>query len=323
MKYILIFLIVILTFGCETNAQTINIPDKILVKNINEKINIKGSKILIDNSINYKFIDEMKRFQKDSLNYFQIMELENQDYNKTIPKVISKINELEKQGGKIRVKKELKLGEYDAFIGLAPQGKESEQIVFAFGDESFTVLVMGVFQNNENERKEITNLILNLYYDKSININIEDNLFYTVDLSNSKFKLISTVSNMANYTLNGEEITDENIYNNNFVIGTMPEKINNFNLKKFSDNLIYKLENNMYEAKNIKIENKIENNYKEGEDEVRTVEVNGVFKNKNIYIYQYIKQTTNGIIFFIGSDNSKNKIHIEEYKEIAKKIKLK
>lgn len=323
MRYIIIIILAISILSCENKAQSLNIPDKIEIKNLNKKINVKGTKVLIDSSDNYTFYDDIKRFQKDSKNYFQIIELTNQDYNKSIPKTINKINELENQGGKLRVKKEIKLGIYNAYFALAPQGTESEQIIFAFGDETFSVLIMGVFQNNEKERKEITDLILSTYYDKKINVNNEDSISHSVDLENSDFKLLFSTTNLANYTLNGEELTEEGIYTNNFVIATLPNNIKDFNLKSYSDNLIYKLENNIYKEKNIKIENRKEDTFKEGIDEIIKVEIDGIFKNKKMKIFQYIKQTPKGIILFIGTDISMNYIYLNEYKEIAQRIKLK
>ena len=323
MKYItLLFLFIMTIYSCESTAQ-INIPDAITVSNIENKINVKGTKVLINESQNYKYYNELKRFQKDAKNYFQIIEIPNNDYYKTIPNVISKINELEKQGGKLRVKKELKLGVYDAYFCLAPQGEESEQIILAFGDTSFSTMVMGIFENNDKERKEITDLILSTYYDKKIKNDIEDNLFYKVDLKKSEFKLSNVMNNYGAYTLGNEKLTNETIYLNNFFIGTLPNNLNGFDLKKYSDNLIYKYQNNIFKEKNVKIKVTSEQKYKQGEDEIIKVEMIGIFQDKELKMYQYMKQSPKGIIQFIGTDISKGYKYIQEYKQIAESIKLK
>ena len=317
-----LFLLMFLSYSCESSAQ-INVPDKIEVSNIENKINLKGTKVLIDDSKVYKYYNELKRFQKDSKNYFQVIELQNQDFYKAIPSVINKISESEKQGGRLRIKKELKLESYDAFFALAPQGQDSEQLIFTFGDASFSVLVIGIFENNEKERKEITDLVLSIYYDKKIKAEIDDNLFYNVDLKKSEFKLSNVMSNYGVYTVGNEKLTNDSVYINNFFIGTLPNNLNGFNLKKYSDNLIYKYENNAFKEKSVKIKVTSEQKYKEGEDEIIKVEMTGIFQGKELKMYQYMKQSPKGVIQFIGTDISKGYIHIKEYKEIAESIKFK
>lgn len=320
---VVLFLLMFLSYSCETSGQLINIPDQIKISSIENKVNVKGTKILINESKDYKYYKELKRFQKDSKNYFQVIEILNQDYYKAIPNIIAKIDELEKQGGRIRIKKELKLGIYDAYFGLAPQGQDSEQIFLSFGDTSFSVLVAGVFQNDEKEREEIIDLVLSTYYDKEIKTNIDDNLFYDVDLKKSEFKLLSVMSNFGVYTIDNEKMTGNGVYMTNFLIGFLPNNLHGFDLKTYSDKLIYKYENNVYKEKNIKIKVISEEKYKEGENEIIKVEMFGIFEGKEMKIYQYIKQTPRGIIQFLGTDISKKYIHFAEYKKITESIKIK
>ncbi|QOG01437.1 hypothetical protein [Flavobacterium sp. MDT1-60] len=320
---IVLFLLMFLSYSCETSGQLINIPDQIKISGIENKVNVKGTKILINESKDYIYYKELKRFQKDSKNYFQVIEIPNQDYYKAIPNIIAKIDELEKQGGRIRIKKELKLGIYDAYFGLAPQGQDSEQIIFSFGDTSFSVLVAGVFQNDEKEREEIIDLVLSTYYDKEIKTNIDDNLFYDVDLKKSEFKLLSVMSNFGVYTIDNEKMTGNGVYMTNFLIGFLPNNLHGFDLKTYSDKLIYKYENNVYKEKSIKVKVISEEKYKEGENEIIKVEMFGIFEGKEMKIYQYIKQTPKGIIQFLGTDISKKYIHFAEYKKIAESIKIK
>ena len=107
MKYLTILFLSVIFYSCESNTQSFNLPDKVETTDLNKKINIKGTHILIDKPENYTYIDELKRFQKSSDNYFQLIEIPNQNYNITAPNIINKINQLESQGGKLRIKKEL------------------------------------------------------------------------------------------------------------------------------------------------------------------------------------------------------------------------
>ena len=142
------------TFKCETNSQSINIPDKNEIKDLEKKITVPGTKVLIDKSEKYTFYNELKRFQKNQNNFFQVIEYIGQDCNALIEKTSNKIDELHKKGGNIRVKKKCKLGEYNAYFVIAPQG-ETEQIFLVLGDKSITVMVAGIYPNNDKERKEI------------------------------------------------------------------------------------------------------------------------------------------------------------------------
>lgn len=322
MKYLTIFILTILFYSCESKAQSFVLADKIETTELDKKINIKGTRILIDKPENYTYIDELKRFQKNSDNYFQFVEIPNQDYNQTAPNVINKIAQLESQGGEIRVKKEFKLGDYNAFFALAPQGNVSEQVILAFGDNSFSVLVMGIFPNDEKERKEITDLILSSYFDKDLKPNLDDNLFHKVNLDNSDFKLSTVNGTLGTYTLNGQQIKDENLFINSFLIATLPYT-NDFDLKKYSDNLIKKYENNTFEEKRIEIDIISEKEYKEEKNKIIKVDMIGTIQGKKSKMFQYIKQTPNGIIQFVGFDFTEDSSYLNEYKTIAEKITLK
>ena len=322
MNYLKIFFFSILFYNCESKAQSFNLPDKIETTDLSKKIKIKGTRILINKSEKYIYIDELKRFQKSSDNYFQFIEIPNQNYNTTVPSVINKINQMESQGGKLRIKKEFKLGEFNAFFALAPQGTTSEQVILAFGDSSFSVLAMGIFQNNEKDRKEITELILSSFFDKNLKLKLENNLFYKVNLDKSNFKLSTVIGTLGTYTLFGKQLKANDLFENNFIIGTLPTN-NDFNLKSYSDNLIHKYENNTFEEKRIKIEIISEKEYKEEEDKVIKVDMNGTIQGKHLKIFQFIKQTPKGIIQFVGFDFTNSSEHITEYKNIAEKITAK
>lgn len=322
MKYSALIFLIILFCSFGSKAQSFDLPDKIVITDLNKKINIRGTRVLIDKSENYTYIDELKRFQKSPDNYFQLIEIPDQNFNQTIPNIINKIDQLEKQGGKIRIKKEFKLGDYNAYFLLAPQGNISEQVILAFGDNSFTVSVMGVFPNDEKDRKEITDLILSVYLDKDLKPNLDDNLFYNLDLKGSDFKLSTVNGTMGIYTLNGEKINDEDLFENHFIIGTLPTSTD-FDLKNYSDQLIHKLENNNFKEKRIEIKILSEDEFKEGENNIIKIDMIGTIQGEKLKMFQYIKQTPIGIIQFIGFDFTEASNYINEYKNMTSEIRLK
>ena len=322
MKYLIIIFISIIFYSCESNAQSFDLPDKIEITDLSKKMNVKGTRLLIDKSDSYAYVDELKRFQKSNDNYFQLIEVPNKNYNTVIPDVINKVNQLESQGGKLRIKKEFKLGEFNAFFALAPQGITSEQVTLVFGDSSFVVLAMGNVQNNEREIKEMTDLVLSLYLDKRLTPNLDDNLFYNVNLDNSPFKLSTVTGTLGSYTLNGKELLDNDLFESHFLIGTLPI-YNDFDLKNYSDNLIYKYENNTFEEKRIKIKIIAEKEYEERNNKIIKVDMIGTIQDKKLKMFQYIKRTPNGIIQFVGFDFTNESKYLLEFKDIADKITLK
>lgn len=306
------------SYSCETKSQTINIPNKFEVKNVESKIIVKGTRVLIDKTEKYTFYNELKRFQKNKDNFIQIVEYTNQDCDALITTTSTKIDELENNGGTIRVKKKFKLGQYNAYFGIAPQG-ETEQIFLVFGDKSFTVMVAGIFSNNEQDRKEIMALVLSTYYDKELKVDPDDSLYYTVDLNNSNFKISNVSLNIGTYTLEGEKLTDEN---SSFIISTIPLS-KDFNIKAYSERLIYKYQNNIYKEKSLKIKIVATKDYKEGESRIIKVEMIAELKGKKHKIYQFIKQSIGGIYQFIGADFSEKFKNTDEFKIIAETVKIK
>jgi hypothetical protein len=318
MKKIILLFLLTLIYSCETKSQTVIIPNKVEIKNLENKIVVKGTRVLIDKSANYSYYNELKRFQKDQNNFFQVIEYIGQDCDAIIEKTSNKIDELQNKGGNIRVKKKFKLGEYNAYFGIAPQG-ETEQIFLVFGDKSFAVMVAGIYPNKDLERKEIMDLVLSSYYNKGLKVNVEDNLYYSVELNNSEFKISSVSLNIGTYTIGGEKLTD---YSNNFVISTIPNS-KDFDIKAYSDKLIYKYQNNIYKEKSINIKILSGDDYKEGENRIIKTEMLGELNGKKQKIYQFIKSTPKGIYLFIGTDFTENFVHTNEFKKIAKNISIK
>lgn len=319
MKKSIMFLLLIFIYSCESKSQKINIPNNLEVKNLQNKINVKGTRVLIDKNEKYTFYNELKRFQKDKNNFFQVVVYDNQDCDVVIANTSKKIDELESKGGNVRIKKKFKLGEYNAYFGIAPQG-ETEQIILTFGDKTFTVMLAGIYSNNEQDRKEIMDLVLSSYYDKTLKVNIEESLYHTIDLSNSEFKISGVTMNLASYTLGGNAMKKED--EPNFIISTIPIS-KDFDIKKYSDRLIYKYQNNIYKEKSISIKILSENDYKKGESRIIKVEMLGVLKGQKRKIYQFIKYSPNGIYQFIGMDFSKDSKYMNEFKKIAENVKLK
>ena len=317
MNKILALLLILTISSCSTSGQ-IKIPDNIKVGDISSKQRIGNTRVVIDENANYKFIPDIMRLQKSQNQYLQIIEIPNQDYSSTIINIINKFNTIEAQGGNIRLKKEFKLGKFNAFLALAPQGSE-EQIAFAFGDKSFSVLIMGVYPNNEKDRKEVVDYVLTAYLDKSIKTNLQEQLNFDLSLKNTTYKLSTVNGVIAIYTENGDALSNKDWQKNYFIVSILP-KPSGFSLKQYSDKMIERLGQNNFEEKRISIEVLEENELSFDNIEV---EMKGKTISTDLLLYQNIKLTSDGLIQFIGLAFNDKEKQIETFKSIVKTIKKK
>jgi hypothetical protein len=324
MKKYYFLIITVILISCQSKGQDhkITIPKQVKVENLSEKIEVKGTRILIDKPEDYKYYPSTNRFQKSENNYFQIIDIPGQNYNKAIPGIINKLESQKQQGGEVRFMEKFKLGSYNAFIGCGPQG-ETEQLIMSFGDDSFSALFISVYPNNYETRKKITDLALSLYVNKNTKVDLSKNLHYSLDLKNSKFKLSTVNSNAGIYTLNGKTLTTENSIQDYFFVNTMPVP-NNFDLKQFADRITDKLKDNKFENQKItKFEIESQDKSLKGENKEIKILINAKLENKDFKMYAYFKETPKGIIQFFGVDFESDSKRIEEYKSITNKIILK
>jgi hypothetical protein len=316
-NHLLIIIISLTIVSCsKKNSQKIEVPDIIKIEKVSDKIKVPGTRILVNHSDSYQYIDELTRFQKSENNYFQIFEIPNGNYDQSIPSIISKIQELKNSGGNVLIDKKLKLGEYNAYFGIAPQNNNFDQIILAFGDESFAVIIAGKCPSNYVDRKKMTELILSSYLDKKTKANPEEKLLYNIDVDNSDFKLNQAISGIGIYTLNGKEIDDYDP-TSHFIIQTLP-KDTNFNMEVYSDDLIFKAKNSLFEHKKKKIRlisSKAETNK-------LTREFNGS-DSKSFKLIHYLKKDPKRNLIFVGIDYSNNSKYLDYYKKICQKIELK
>ena len=317
MNRLLILILAFTLFSCNSRGQ-IEIPEKVNVGDLSKKQRIGKTRIYIENRNEYKFIPDLLRLQKNNNQYIQFVEIPNQDFSSTIQKMINKLKQIEAQGGKLKLEKEFKLGEYDAFIVLAPQGNE-EQIVCVFGDNTFSAMVMGIYPNDNDIRKEVVDMVLTTDLKKDLNVNLDEQLNYNIKLNQTLYQLSSVNGNIGIYTIKGEQLTNEDWQKNHFLVSILPIP-KNFDLKQYSDNMITKLGQNYFKEKRIDIEIIDENKINQQNIEV---EMKGKTINNEILLYQYMKLTSDGLIQFIGFAFENKEQQIKVFKEISKSIKIK
>lgn len=311
-----ILLLSFIIFSCTINGQII-VPDTVEIGKMSSKQRVGSTRVVIDKIADYQFIPSLLRFQKSQNQFLQIAEIPNIDFTTKIPNIRVKVSQLEAQGGKLSLKKEFKLGEFDAFIALVPNGAE-EQIVFAFGDETFCTLLMGTFPSNEAARKEVVDLALSAYLDKKIELNLEDQLSFSLSLKDSKYKLSTVNGGVAGYTEDSSFITVDDWQKNYFTVSVIPKPFD-ISLKDYSDIMIKSLGKSNKEDNQISIDVLNENIT----DKLIEVEMKGNTVNKELLLYQSVELTDNELIQFIGFAFENKKEQIELFKSIARSIQKK
>ena len=311
MNKLLIFGFLILFFSCK--PEKIDIPSRVEVSDLTKKIRVGKTRIVINNNPEYKFIPELIRLQKSTTQYLQFVEIPNQDFSTALFKILPRLesNDVKKP----ILKKELQLGEYNAFI-MTSMKEGLEQAILLFGDKSFSVMVIGVYPPEKNTREEIFGLMLSAYLNKDISVDLQRQLNFDVDLCNSNYLLSTVNSTVGVYSENGVSITSDDWRKNYFLVSIIPQG-QNFDLEEFNEKMTKKLGQNSFEDN--RIETKITNT--KIQDNVIETELLGDNLNNKLLIYQYVKSTSKGVIYFVGYAFESKEEQIKRFKEIAKTIK--
>lgn len=151
---------------CSSWSQKIKIPSIIKVDSIEQKITIPNTNVLINNPVGYTFDSKLIAYQKGDLNYFQISELPNQGFFTSLIKAKETLKDLKEDGVKFSIRQKILLDEYPGFINIGYDKDGKELIYLIFGDASFSVIIIGLFEKNNQNPTENSDLILSSFYKK-------------------------------------------------------------------------------------------------------------------------------------------------------------
>lgn len=167
MKILKAFLSLFALILCSSSwSQKIKIPSIIKVDSIEQKITIPNTNVLINDPIGYTFDSKLIAYQKGDLNYFQISEFPNQGFFTSIIKANETLKDLKEEGVKFSIRQKILLNEYPGFINIGDDKDGKELIYLIFGDNSFSVIIIGLFEKNNQNPTENIDLILSSFYKK-------------------------------------------------------------------------------------------------------------------------------------------------------------
>lgn len=311
---------VFLLLSCNQNAQVV--PKEI---NNNGKTNfdIPNTKLSIKKPAEFSFYPELSRLEAEKNKFVQFVEMDGANFSEKKLKFLSGIDSKIQAGGKLDLKEEIKIGEYDGVFLIAPQReKQITQTILLFGDKTFTTMIAGFSPiNDKSAQKEIQDIILSVSYDKTKSVNLESQIPFIVDLKNSNYKLTKIISGIAFYTIAGNGNLFSDKLENNFFVQIFPGKLSKNDMEKYSENFVRDLKVNSFPEKNVTVKSLTSQNYLEGGNEVLETNLTNEYQGKENKMILILKSTNKGTILFSATDLSGN--NISQFKKIMKSVTIK
>lgn len=304
----------------KTSSQIINHKqEKIKLDNIINKLTdkhvyIPTTKIYIIPPKGYRFIEELQRFQKDDKTYIQIVEMQNVDFNKN---ELSQEN-FKAKGAKVFEWKEFLMNNYSTKLGIIQGDYTSKNIFCAFGDKSFSAMLIGYcLLNDTTSENEIIKSIKSIYYDTTKTIDYFSLARFEIDISDTEYIFVQYASNTYSYAKDG--IITENPLQTQFMISQVPSMgVDNNSLSNYSLSLI---ESHEQQGLNIDIKKSepiVINGFNgyliEGESQ---------FQNKDVAIYQLVISNYSSTVVFTGMAGEDIENDRKLFKKISKRLKIK
>ncbi|MAB49657.1 MAG: hypothetical protein CMC05_13610 [Flavobacteriaceae bacterium] len=293
-----------------------NFPTEIKTKKTNDHTRVEGTKIFAKIPEDYKFIDNLSRYQKEDNLYVQFIESNASNFYQSKPNFTREV--IESKGAKVDILKDIKFNNLDAVFGDGPSKKLNERkTLFVFGDYDFVVIAVGVYpQNNDNGRNEILDIFKNLVYQKTFELNPFELANFEFDQSITNFKYANTMSNMFAFTEDG---TPEKVgeFSTSMNIASMP-KMYNEKSKEFILSIIQNAKNSGNEIKSSETQTT-----KIGDYPATVLETEMEVENKTGVMYVVLLNGKESSVLFMGTAFDRKSELLEKYKETVKTIKIK
>lgn len=305
-----------IAFTSCSNGQN-SFPDNISVVKTEKLKRLKGTKLFVATPDTYKPMEGMVRLQRDNDTYFQAIEIPNSNFNDYKNKLTKEA--IESQGAKVDINKPIKYNGYDAIYISGPSKTEGEtKIGLYFGDETFIMMIVGVYQTSDKAAKDELNKIFSTsYYDKSFDFNPLELANFKFDESITGFKYVATMGNMFMYSPNGKaDLNTQQDISPMFQIATLEAPIF-LKAKEFLDYTISRYSVQGIETRKVKKQDISINGEQAYEVTMETIDKD----NKKGNLYQVIIHKGANAVLFLGADNEQGK-WLHKFKATAQTIKM-
>lgn len=204
MKNILFAFFATLCFGLYACQEKSAFPEQVKVTKTADLKRIKGTRLFVAMPANYKPIENLVRLQRDENTYLQVLEMPEGNFIQYQQEMTKE--HIESKGAQVDIVQPLQYNGYDALYFSGPSKTAGEtKLGLAFGDETFMVMIAGVYRtNDEKALEELNRLMSTSYYDHSFVLDPFELVKFTFDKEISGFKLASQIGNSFIYTPNGK-----------------------------------------------------------------------------------------------------------------------
>lgn len=199
MKNLLIFFL--LLFGSHlVSAQ--KIPDAITNEQTKAHVNISGTRLFMVPQKGYEVKSNFVGLAKGDESAIMVMELIGGNfYTNTASMSPTSFDE---KGMKTLDYKELTVNGYPAILLHADNMVDRKMYMLAFGDTTFSTLLMGQYLRDQPELgKEVLKMLLTVTYDTGLQIDPLALAPFTLDTADTRFGFAKYTANMYTYTIGG------------------------------------------------------------------------------------------------------------------------
>lgn len=303
------------------SSTTLNIPNAVEIKKGATHYQFPGTRVFIVIPTNFKPFPSLIKIYKDNDN--TSIRCQEMQANFTQQKTSMKqgIEALQSKGFKLYYEKEFQLGDFDALLIYGSNSNPIlDNLFLVFGDTSFTVMLEATFlRNDKTSRDEILAALLTSYHDKSANPDYSALTYFTIDLSKSKFKLHSQMSQLFIYTMEGKGGNVEDIsFENQIMMYSLPALKTFEKVVEQSNSLIDGIKTNGVTVSSIE-----KTFIKINGADAYIITYNGINAGHSLKCYQVALGDDKGTVIFVGQAYEQQEETIQQFKEISQTLKTK
>ena len=221
------------------------------------------------------------------------------------------------KGFSVFMEDEKTIGPYKGRMMRIGDGETSTVWQLLFGDDSFAVMVMGIYPSgDELSGKQIAEAIETVIYDKDLVVDEMAGMNYTIKPNESRYKYLKTQAGLAFYSLDGNaDLKNED--NNFLVVSQVPREIGT--AQSFAETALESTLRNGFSNPTIKSKGFLTIN----ENSAYEMEVSCILKGKPVTIYIAVVTKAETAIMLQGVDKKNSSETIKGFKEFADAILIK
>lgn len=308
----LILLLNLTAFGQETEVST---TKNIITQKTKNHIRIPGTRLFIVIPKGFILSDLFLGIQMGEKSYMQVFDLDGGNFYSN-SRSISKEN-LQAKGLKVYDYAEFQFNNYPAkFASVqAADSYRSHQLIF--GDSTFSVMLIGLFDENEQETgNRLKQAMLSSYYDASLKIDPFEIAKFTIDESVTRYKFYQYSSNLYNYTQEGKK--NENRFSPAVIITQLP-CLEGSTFETIIEESVNGLKQNTFIQTGVDLAHEKIINGEKGFEKI----LRGYLNRKKVKLYYSVLKNKNLYIIFLGISYAEDESDLTDFKTLAQTLKLK